>query len=85
MEIKNTTTAPVRVPLPAGKRLFLSPGGKAKIANKATEHPPVKALIEAGTLELLDGGKSKKGASAKGRVGPSQDHSGGGVRHTGDR
>ena len=85
MEVKNTTTAPVRVPLPAGKRLFLGPGGKAKITNKATGHPPVKALIEAGTLEILDGGKSKKGASAKGGASPSQDHSSGGVRHTGDQ
>ena len=85
MEIKNTTSAPVRVPLPAGKRLFLSPGGKAKIAHKAVEHPPVKALVEAGTLEVLDTGKSKKVAAAKGGLGPSRDHSGGGVRHTGDR
>ena len=86
MEIKNTTQAPVRVLLPGGKRLHLGPGGKAKIAHKAADHPPVKALIDAGTLEILEGGKSRKGSASKGGVGPSQDGSGaGGMRHTGDR
>ena len=85
MEIKNTTTASLRVPLPAGKRVFLGPGGKAKITNKAVDHPPVKALIDAGTLEIMAGGKTKKGTGSTGGVGPGQSHSGGGLRHTGDR
>jgi len=52
MDIKNVTSKPLRVPLAGGKRLFLSPGGKGQIAPKAAEHPPVKALIDAGELEI---------------------------------
>lgn len=86
MEIKNTTTAPVRVPLPGGKRLHLGPGGKAKIQHKAAEHPPVKKLIDAGTLEIVEGTGSKKKQSSSDGLGPSQSGAGsGGMRHTGDR
>lgn len=85
MEIKNITNAAVRVPLLAGKRLFLSPGGKAKITHKNAEHAPVKALIDAGTLEIIEIGRPNKSGTSGSGLGPSESHSGGGQRHTGDR
>ncbi len=87
MEIKNTSKRPLKVPLPAGKRLFLKPGEKGQILPKAADHPPVKKLIDEGELEILDVGKSKnKGAKGSGSISSSQDGSGsGGMRHTGDR
>jgi hypothetical protein len=89
MEIRNTTKRPVRVPLPGGKRLFLGPGGTGQIVPKATEHPPLAKLIEAGEIEVLDSGRSRSGGGGggKGGVQSSQEGGGGGggVRHTGDR
>ena len=52
MDIKNMTAKPMRVPLAGGKRLFLSPGGKGQVEPRAAEHPPIKALIDAGDLEI---------------------------------
>lgn len=88
MEIRNTTKRPIKVPLPGGKRLFLGLGGTGQIAPKAAEHPPVKALIDKGDLEVLDGGRSKGGGSGgSGGISSSQgDGSGSGnIRRTGDR
>ena len=87
MEVKNTTKRPIKVPLPGGKRLFLGLGGTGQIAPKAAEHPPVKALIDSGDLEVMDGGRSKGGAASGGGISSSQgDGSGSGnIRRTGDR
>ena len=88
MEIRNTTKRPIKVPLPGGKRLFLGLGGTGQIAPKAAEHPPVKALIDSGDLEVMDGGRSKGGGSGGGGgISSSQgDGSGSGnIRRTGDR
>lgn len=91
MEIKNTSKLPLKVPLPAGKRLFLKPGEKSKILNKSADHPPVKKLIDEGVLEVLDIGgvnsKDSAGGSGGGISGSqgSGGGSGGGMRHTGDR
>jgi hypothetical protein len=88
MEIKNTTKRPVKVPLPGGKRLFLSPNGIGQIMPKDADHPPVKKLIEAGDLEIVGGGRTKGAGSLSGSggIGSSQSSGGaGGVRHTGDR
>ena len=87
MEIRNTTKRPIKVPLPGGKRLFLGLGGTGQIAPKAAEHPPVKALIDSGDLEVLGGGRSKGGGSGDGGISSSQSEGGGGgnIRRTGDR
>ncbi|HIF39503.1 MAG TPA: hypothetical protein EYQ74_00215 [Planctomycetes bacterium] len=88
MEIKNTTKRPIKVPLPAGKRLFLKPGEKGQITPKAAEHPPVKKLIDEGSIEILDVGRGKSKASGgSGGISGSQDSGGGdsGMRKTGDR
>lgn len=89
MDIKNTTAKPIRVPLSGGKRLFLSPGGKGQIAPKAAEHPPVKALIDAGDLEIQGVNPLQRSAGSgnpgSGGTASGSGAAGGGVRHTGDR
>jgi hypothetical protein len=68
--IKNTTKKPLNVPLPGGKRLFLGPGKEGKIRARATEHPPVAALVETGELEVVpDAGKSGGKGGRGGRGG----------------
>ena len=88
MEIKNNTRRPVKVPLPGGKRLFLSPNGVGQIMPKDADHPPVKKLIDAGDVEIIGGGRTKGAGDlgGSGGVNPSQASGGSGnVRHTGDR
>lgn len=88
MEIKNTLKQPLKVPLPAGKRLFLKPGEKGQITPKAAEHPPLKKLIDEGSIEIMDVGRGKSSGSASGgSISGSQDSggSGTGMRKTGDR
>jgi len=78
--IKNTTKKPISVPLPHGKRLFLGPGKSGEIGNKASDHPPLVALIESGDLELVQvGGKRGKLGGSGGRI------TGGGQRSTPDK
>ena len=89
MDIVNKTQRPLLVPLPGGKRLHLGPGRTGQITPKAAEHPPVKALVDAGDLEIQGSGKTKasaaggtvQGTTASQASGPTT----GGVRHTGDR
>lgn len=88
MDITNISKLPLKVPLPAGKRLFLKPGEKAQITPKASEHPPVKKLIEAGSVEIFDAGRGRsKSSGGNGSISGSQDSGGGGasMRKTGDR
>jgi len=51
--IRNTTQRSLSVPLPRGKKLFLGPLKVGEIATPAAEHPPLKAMVEAGDLEIL--------------------------------
>jgi hypothetical protein len=83
--ITNKTQKPVSVPLPRGRRLHLGPGKTGQIASNASEHPPLKKLVDAGEVEILDessqstveagGGKSGRtwmpghGSSSAGRRG----------------
>lgn len=90
MDITNKTRKPLSVPLPGGKKLFLGPGKSGQIAPKAAEHPAVKALIEAGELEVAIGGRKAQRDAGSVGVNPGGGRSGsgsggGGVRHTGDR
>ena len=86
--VTNKTRRPLKVPLPAGKTLRLGPLGSAEMSAKATRHPPVLKLVEAGTLEIQEGtGTNVRGgppASTSGRSGLASG-SGGGIRKTGDR
>jgi len=88
MEIRNKTQRPLRISLPGGKRLHLGPARTAKIVPKSLEFPPVKALLDAGEIEVVVGGRIKGVAQTSASSGPSSaqgGHAAGGVRHTGDR
>jgi len=88
MEITNKTKRPLRIPLPGGKQLHLGPGRTGQVTPKATEHPPLKKLIDAGDVEIVGEGRSQSGGAGGGSgVSSSQRDvtGGGGVRHTGDR
>lgn len=88
MEIINKGKRPLRIPLPGGKKLFLGPGKTGQISPKATEHPPVKILIDEGAIEIVGGGRSTGTGGSGGGSGKSSSQGGsstGGVRHIGDR
>ena len=69
-----------------GKRLFLGLGATGQISPKAADHPPVKALLDSGDLEVIGGGRSKGTGGGGGGINSSQDGSGAGnIRRTGDR
>ena len=88
MEIKNTTNRPLKIKLPAGKRLFLGIGGTGQITPKSAEHPPVKKLIEDGDLEITDSANASAGGgtSHEGGVRSAQGSGGGSsIRQSGDR
>lgn len=51
--ISNTTTKPLSVPLPGGKRLFLGPGKTGQVLAAAVEFAPLKRLIDAGTVAVV--------------------------------
>lgn len=64
--VTNKTHAPLQVPLPGGKILRLGPGMSGQIRDEATEHGPLKSLVNAGKLEVHGGP-----ASAVNAAGPS--------------
>ena len=88
MDITNKTGKPLSVPLPGGKKLFLGPGKTGQVVPKALERPALKKLIEAGDIEVADGGASRAAGSAeaKGGVSGGQRQGGtGAMRQSGDR
>lgn len=74
--IKNLTKKPLSVPLPGGKKLFLSPGKTGQIATKAADFAPFVELLEAGQIEIVgEGGGPTTGNTDTGSsVSSSQDH-----------
>ena len=89
MDILNKTQRPLVVPLPGGKKLRLAPLKTGQITPKASEHPPVLKMIEAGEIEILNQGRNDSSQTSGPGGGASGGSSGhkptGGVRHTGDR
>ena len=88
MEIRNTAKRPLKISLPAGKRLFLGIGGTGQIMPKAAEHPPVKKLIEAGDIEIVDAGHAGAAKSTGNEPGIKSSSAQGGSRasrQSGDR
>jgi len=87
MDITNKTQKPLSVPLPGGRKLFLGPGQKGQVAEKALAHPPLAKLIEAGDLETSEGGTPRpQGGASKSVPLPGSRHGGAGAeRHSGDR
>jgi len=53
--IRNLTLKPIKVPLPAGKTLRLGPKKDGVVRANAAKHPAVIRMVEAGTIEVLDG------------------------------
>lgn len=87
--IRNTTGKPARAPLPRGKVLHLGPRMSAEIAASAVTHPPLVAMIEAGTIEVVAEGPSVAqkgpGGGKLGRMAQHAPSSGSGGRRSGDR
>jgi hypothetical protein len=52
-QIRNTTRAPLRVPLGGGRVLHLGPGQTGNVADDAPQLPAVRSMIEEGKLEVL--------------------------------
>ncbi|MEM8954163.1 MAG: hypothetical protein AAGD22_08440 [Verrucomicrobiota bacterium] len=89
MDITNKTKKPMSVPLPGGKKLFLGPGKTGQVSSKALERPALAALIEAGDLEVSEGGASRTGSAGGGKVsapgGGARQKGTGAMRQSGDR
>ena len=81
----NKTPKPMRLSLPGGKTLFLGGTRSANVREDALEHPPIKKLIEAGTLEVVDGGGTKRGASSGPSLSGGQAHGQRAKVQSGDR
>ena len=90
MDVTNKSKKPLIVPLPGGKRLFLSPGKTGQVSPKALDHPPVAKLLESGDLESAEGShgpRSRGGGKVSGSSGGSSAPKGGSgaARQSGDR
>ena len=60
--VTNKTRTPLKIPLPRGKSLHLGPGKTGQLRDDAAAHPRVMKLVEAGSIEIFDGGKTDAGA-----------------------
>jgi hypothetical protein len=83
--ISNKTQRPLSVPLPRGKVLHLGPGKTGQIASNAADHPPLKELIDSGSLEIVGEGHGSTGATGGPRGGraDTRGHVPGRVGHRG--
>jgi hypothetical protein len=54
--IKNKTTRPLKVTFSRGKVLHLGPGKSGQIPDPAVEEKSIRALVESGAIEILEGG-----------------------------
>jgi hypothetical protein len=66
--IRNTTHAPLRVPLGAGRVLHLGPGQSGSVADDAPQVPAMARMIKAKKLELVGAGEESVEAAAAGRT-----------------
>lgn len=87
MEITNLTSKPLSLPLPGGKKVFLSPGKATPVSPKAIKHPPIVKLLEAGDIKKSESGPKLKERSA-GKSGATfgvRVKGAGAMRQSGDR
>jgi hypothetical protein len=88
MDITNKTGKPLNVPLPGGKKLFLTPGKTGQVNPKVLAHPPLAKLIEAGDVEAADG-EANRAEAGGGRTASTTSGVGnkgtGAMRQSGDR
>jgi len=64
--VTNKTKKPLRISLPGGRTLFLGVTQRAPLRDDALNHPAVKKLIEAGDIEVFDGGAVQHGSAGGG-------------------
>jgi hypothetical protein len=53
--VTNKTHKPLSIALARGRVLHLGPGKSGAIAKNDVEHPAVKALVDAGAIEIVQG------------------------------
>lgn len=87
MKITNKTKKSLRVPLPAGKKLFLNPGMSGQITQKAAESATLQKMVEAGDIEISEEGvKRQSGSGSASGVSRASGHGGSGaMRQSGDK
>ena len=85
--VTNKTDKPLSIPLPRGKTLHLGPRKSGQISAHDVEHPALKKLVEAGTIEIAEEGSRSTGGDGGGLHGrgPMPGHTGRGGRRSGDR
>jgi hypothetical protein len=67
--VTNKTQKPLTIPLPRGKTLHLGFGKTAAITANASEHPPLKKLVDAGQIEIHDEGSPSAEGAGGGEAG----------------
>jgi len=86
--VTNKTAKPLSIPLPRGKTLHLGPRKSGQISSHDLEHPALKRLVDAGTIEIVaedSGSGGGDGGGTQGRA-PMGGHAAGrGGRRSGDR
>ena len=87
MKITNNTKKSLRVPLPAGKKLFLNPGMSGQITQKAAESAALQKMVEAGDVEISkEGAKRQSDNGSANGVSRAAGHGGSGaMRQSGDK
>lgn len=62
--VTNKTRKPLSVALARGRTLHLGPGKSGAIARSDVEHPAVKALVDTGAIEIVQGASDGRYGSA---------------------
>jgi hypothetical protein len=86
--VTNKTGKPLSIPLPRGKTLHLGPRKSAQISSHDLEHPALKKLVDAGTIEIVAedvGSSGGNGGATHGRAPMGGHTTGTGGRRSGDR
>jgi hypothetical protein len=60
-KILNKTARPLKVPLPGGKFLRLAPRRSGEVNSKALQHPPLQAMVEDDSIEVIEEGRTSGG------------------------
>jgi hypothetical protein len=68
--IRNKTPKPLKVPLLAGKTLYLGPLKEGQIADSAADTPALRRLLVAGAIEIVGEGAAHQQAAARAEEGP---------------
>ena len=84
--VTNKTRKALSIALGRGKKLYLGPGKSGDLGASDIESAPVKAMLEDGSLEVVQGrGRTRGGAGGKKGRASQGFASGGGARRSGDR